>query len=95
MLTIPNQSPFPKVYSEFNDDGRMIASPFYNRVVDVIELFIKFTLMIRAQAGYLGSLFTACRKPRCIIKARETNKNTGLIRLKFVTRLLAILSQKV
>lgn len=36
MLTIPNQSSVPKVYNKFDDDGRMIASPFYNRVVDVI-----------------------------------------------------------
>ena len=53
MLTIPNQSSVPKVYNEFSDDGRMIASPFYNRVVDVIEELMKFTLMTRGQAGYL------------------------------------------
>jgi arsenic resistance protein ArsH len=53
MLTIPNQSSVPKVYNEFNDDGRMIASPFYNRVVDVIEELMKFTLMTRGQADYL------------------------------------------
>ena len=53
MLTIPNQSSVPKVYNEFDDDGRMIASPFYNRVVDVIEKLMKFTLMTRGQADYL------------------------------------------
>lgn len=53
MLSIPNQSSIPKVYNEFDDDGRMIASPFYNRVVDVIEELMKFTLMTRGQAGYL------------------------------------------
>jgi arsenic resistance protein ArsH len=31
----------------------MIASPFYNRVVDVIEELMKFTLMTRGQADYL------------------------------------------
>ena len=31
----------------------MIASPFYNRVVDVVEELMKFTLMIRGQADYL------------------------------------------
>lgn len=53
MLTIPNQSSVPKVYNEFDDDGRMLASPFYNRVVDVVEELMKFTLMTRGQADYL------------------------------------------
>ena len=53
MLTIPNQSSVPKVFNEFDDKGRMIASPFYNRVVDVVEELMKFTLMTRGQADYL------------------------------------------
>ena len=53
MLTIPNQSSVPKVFNEFDDEGRMIASPFYNRVVDVVEELMKFTLMTRGQADYL------------------------------------------
>jgi arsenic resistance protein ArsH len=53
MLTIPNQSSVPKVYNEFDDEGRMLASPFYNRVVDVVEELMKFTLMTRGQADYL------------------------------------------
>ena len=53
MLTIPNQSSIPKVFNEFDDDGRMMASPFYNRVVDVIEELMKFTLITRGQADYL------------------------------------------
>ena len=36
MFTIPNQSSVPKAYMEFNDAGRMKASPFYDRVVDVM-----------------------------------------------------------
>lgn len=47
MVTIPNQSSVPKAFLEFEDDGRMKASPFYNRIVDVIEELMKFTLLLR------------------------------------------------
>ncbi|MFC0338189.1 arsenical resistance protein ArsH [Kushneria avicenniae] len=53
MLTIPNQSSVPKAFNEFDDDGRMQASPLYNRIVDVCEELVKFTWLTRGRAGYL------------------------------------------
>ena len=53
MITIPNQSSVPKAWSEFDDNGRMKPSPFYNRVVDVMEELVKFTLLTRANKEYL------------------------------------------
>jgi len=53
MVTIPNQSSVPKAWLEFDDDGRMKASPFYNRVVDVMEELMKFTLLTRDRSDYL------------------------------------------
>ncbi|SLN50468.1 FMN-dependent NADPH-azoreductase [Roseovarius albus] len=53
MLTIPNQSSVPKAFLEFEDDGRMKPSPFYNRIVDVMEELVKFTLLTRGQKDYL------------------------------------------
>ncbi|WP_291007965.1 arsenical resistance protein ArsH [Hoeflea sp.] len=53
MITIPNQSSVPKAFTEFEDDGRMKPSPFYNRMVDVMEELIKFTLLTRGRAAYL------------------------------------------
>lgn len=53
MFTIPNQSSVPKAYMEFDDAGRMKASPFYDRVVDVMEELVKFTLLLRDQQGVL------------------------------------------
>jgi len=53
LLTIPNQSSVPKAFLEFDDDGRMKASPYYDRVVDVIEELYKFTLLTRDIAPYL------------------------------------------
>lgn len=47
MLTIPNQSSVPKAYMEFDDAGRMKPSPFYDRVVDVMEELVKFTVLLR------------------------------------------------
>ncbi|PHR22622.1 MAG: arsenical resistance protein ArsH [Hoeflea sp.] len=53
MITIPNQSSVPKAFAEFDDDGRMKPSPFYNRMVDVMEELMKFTLLTRGRAEYL------------------------------------------
>lgn len=53
MITIPNQSSVPKAFTEFDDDGRMKPSPFYNRMVDVMEELMKFTVLIRGRSEYL------------------------------------------
>lgn len=53
MVTIPNQSSVAKAWTEFDDAGRMKPSPFYDRVVDVMEELMKFTLMVRGRSEYL------------------------------------------
>jgi arsenic resistance protein ArsH len=53
MFTIPNQSSVPKAYLEFDESGRMKPSPFYDRVVDVMEELVKFTLLLRDRQDYL------------------------------------------
>lgn len=53
MVTIPNQSSVAKAWQEFDDDGRMKPSPYYDRVVDVMEELVKFTLMVRDRSDYL------------------------------------------
>lgn len=47
MVTIPNQSSVAKAFLEFDEDGRMKPSPYYNRIVDVMEELMKFTLLLR------------------------------------------------
>ncbi|EKB2341731.1 arsenical resistance protein ArsH, partial [Escherichia coli] len=51
MITIPNQSSVAKAWQEFDDDGRMKPSPYYDRIVDVMEELMKFTLLTRANAA--------------------------------------------
>ncbi|QEE26456.1 arsenical resistance protein ArsH [Rhodanobacter glycinis] len=53
MVTIPNQSSVAKAWQEFDDTGRMKPSPFYDRVVDVMEELFKFTLLVRGRSDYL------------------------------------------
>ena len=53
MLTIPNQSSVPKAFLEFDDNDRMKPSPYYNRIVDVMEELMKFTLLTRDNNAYL------------------------------------------
>jgi arsenic resistance protein ArsH len=58
MVTIPNQSSVAKAWQEFEDDGRMKPSSFYDRVVDVMEELVKFTLINRGVSGYLTSRYS-------------------------------------
>ena len=53
MITIPNQSSVAMAYKEFEDDGRMKPSAYYDRVVDVMEELVKFTLLTRSVSDYL------------------------------------------
>lgn len=53
MITIPNQSSVAKAFNEFDEDGRMKPSAFYDRVVDVVEELVKFTLLTRDVSPYL------------------------------------------
>ncbi len=53
MITIPNQSSVARAWAEFGDDNRMKDSPFYERLVDVMEELVKFTLLTRDRKDYL------------------------------------------
>lgn len=53
MLTIPNQSSVAKAFLEFDEAGRMKPSAYFDRVVDVMEELVKFTLLTRELAPYL------------------------------------------
>ncbi|MGQ7791102.1 arsenical resistance protein ArsH [Faunimonas sp. B44] len=61
MVTIPNQSSVPKAFQEFDEAGRMKPSPLYERVVDVMEELVKFTLLTRDHSAYLTSRYSERR----------------------------------
>ncbi|WLG98246.1 arsenical resistance protein ArsH [Pseudomonas sp. FP198] len=53
MFTIPNQSSVAKAFTEFDEAGRMKPSSYYDRLVDVMEELMKFTLLLRDRQSYL------------------------------------------
>ena len=61
MITIPNQSSVAKAFMEFDEAGRMKPSPYYERVVDVMEELVKFTLLTRDVSPYLVDRYSERR----------------------------------
>lgn len=53
MFTIPNQSSVAMAYNEFDEAGRMKASAYYDRIVDVMEELVRFTVLMRPHADQL------------------------------------------
>lgn len=53
MFTIPNQSSVAKAYQEFDEAGRMRPSDYYDRIVDVMEELVRFTVLLRPHADRL------------------------------------------
>jgi len=58
MVTIPNQSSVARAFNEFDGEGRMRPSPYYNRIVDVMEELMKFTVLTRGHSGYLTDRYS-------------------------------------
>lgn len=53
MVTIPNQSSVAKAFAEFDDVGRMKPSRYYDRIVDVMEELVRFTVLLRPHGAQL------------------------------------------
>ena len=70
MLTIPNQSSIPKAFQEFDEAGRMRPSPLYDRIVDVMEELMKFTLLTRDRADYLVDRYSERKESGAALIAR-------------------------
>jgi arsenic resistance protein ArsH len=53
MVTIPNQSSVAKAFAEFDETGRMKPSSYYDRIVDVMEELVRFTVLLRPHTAQL------------------------------------------
>lgn len=73
MLTIPNQSSVAKAFQEFDDKDRMKPSAYYDRVVDVMEELVKFTLLTRDITPYLVDRYSE-RKESAEELSRRVNQ---------------------
>jgi len=70
MLTIPNQSSVAKAYQEFDEAGRMKPSSYYDRIVDVMEELMKFTLLTRELSPYLVQRYSERKEGAAALSQR-------------------------
>ncbi len=75
MLTIPNQSSVAKAFLEFEEDGRMKPSAYYDRLVDVMEELVKFTLLTRDIAPYLVDRYSERKESADQLSKRVNQKS--------------------
>lgn len=78
MFTIPNQSSIPKAYTHFPDEGqpgdqRLMASGNRDRLVDCMEEFVKYTVLMRPHLGLFGDRFSEREERR----VKEGKKAAG------------------
>ena len=74
MFTIPNQSSVAKAYEQFDEQGRMKPSAYYDRVVDVMEELMKFTLLTRGVSGRLTNRYSERKEDAGKLEARVNLK---------------------
>jgi arsenical resistance protein ArsH len=75
LFTIPNQSSVAKAFLEFDEEGRMKPSAYYDRIVDVMEELTKFTLLLRDHSVYLTNRYSE-RKESAEELERRTNQRS-------------------
>ena len=74
MITIPNQSSVAKAFLEFEEDGRMKPSAYYDRMVDVMEELVKFTLLTRDSSPYLVDRYSERKESADELSKRVNQK---------------------
>jgi len=75
LITIPNQSSVAKAYQEFDETDRMKPSPYYDRIVDVMEELMKFTLLTRDRAGYLVDRYSERKEDAADLSKRVNQRS--------------------
>lgn len=69
MITIPNQSSVAKAFEEFDAQGRMKPSAYYERIVDVMEELVRFTVLTRPHAAQLVDRYSERKAERTALDA--------------------------
>ena len=77
MITIPNQSSVAKAFLEFDENDRMKPSSFYDRIVDVMEELVKFTLVTRGVSDQLTDRYSERKESGADLIARVNSKRAG------------------
>ncbi|MGQ0698588.1 MAG: arsenical resistance protein ArsH [Panacagrimonas sp.] len=75
MLTVPNQSSVAKAFLEFDETGRMKPSAYYDRVVDVMEELMKFTLLTRDVSPYLVDRYSERKESAAELSKRVDQRS--------------------
>ena len=75
MITIPNQSSVAKAWAEFDEDGRMKPSSYYDRIVDVMEELMKFTLLTRGRSDYLTARYSERKESAAQLSERVNQRS--------------------
>ncbi len=75
MLTVPNQSSVAKAFLEFDEAGRMKPSAYYDRIVDVMEELLKFTLLTRGVSPWLTDRYSERRESAEAMSKRVNQKS--------------------
>ncbi len=75
LITIPNQSSVAKAFMEFDENDRMKPSPFYDRIVDLMEELMKFTLLTRDCADYLVDRYSERRESAAELSKRVNQRS--------------------
>jgi arsenical resistance protein ArsH len=75
MLTIPNQSSVAKAFQEFDEHDRMLPSAYFDRIVDVMEELVKFTLLTRDIVPYLTDRYSERKESPAALTERVNQRS--------------------
>ena len=65
MFTIPNQSSIAMAFKEFDEAGRLRPSSYYDRIVDVMEELVRFTVLTRGHIDTLVDRYSERKAQAC------------------------------
>ncbi len=62
MVAVPNQVSIPAAFNEFDEAGHLLPGEYYDRLVDVMEELVKFTLLTRGASPWLTDRYSERKK---------------------------------